>query len=112
MTIKDLDLNQVHHPLLNACHSLTSTLNDGVIWHSTQLHFIQLIVRFPPFKQNEERIYGILSRILQIIQKSLPHFHPFVYVHTDPAQFNVDSNLNIIASPFIGLVRSLITEYE
>ncbi|CAF0996660.1 unnamed protein product [Adineta steineri] len=65
-----------------------------------------------PFKQNEELIYGILSRILQIIQKSSPHFHPFVYVLTDHAQFNNDSNLKIIPSPFIGLERSLITEYE
>ncbi|CAF1124697.1 unnamed protein product [Adineta steineri] len=28
------------------------------------------------------------------------------------AQFNNDSNLNIIASPFIRLARTLITEYE
>ncbi|CAF1102860.1 unnamed protein product [Adineta steineri] len=27
-------------------------------------------------------------------------------------QFNNDSNLNLIVSPFIGLERSLITEYE
>ncbi|CAF1300753.1 unnamed protein product [Adineta steineri] len=64
------------------------------------------------FKQNEELIYGTLSRILQIIQKSSPHFHPFLYVLIDHALFNNDSNLNIIASPFIGLERSLITEYE
>ncbi|CAF4313617.1 unnamed protein product, partial [Adineta steineri] len=31
---------------------------------------------------------------------------------TSYKQFNNDSNLNIIASPFIGLARSLITEYE
>ncbi|CAF0867445.1 unnamed protein product [Adineta steineri] len=65
-----------------------------------------------PFKQNEELIYGTLSRILTTIQKSSPHFYPFVYVLTDHAQFNNASNLNIIASPFIGLARSLITEYE
>ncbi|CAF4152360.1 unnamed protein product, partial [Adineta steineri] len=64
------------------------------------------------FKQNEELLCGTLSRILQIIQKSSPYFYPFVYVLTDHAQFNNDSNLNLIASPFIGLARSLITEYE
>ncbi|CAF1031374.1 unnamed protein product [Adineta steineri] len=64
------------------------------------------------FKQNEELISGTLSHILQTIQKSSPYFYPFVYVLTDHAQFNNDSNLNIIASPFIGLARSLITEYE
>ncbi|CAF4012614.1 unnamed protein product, partial [Adineta steineri] len=64
------------------------------------------------FKQNEELICGTLSLILQTIQKSSPYFHPFVYVLTDHAQFNNDSNLNIIAIPFIGLARSLITEYE
>ncbi|CAF4012641.1 unnamed protein product [Adineta steineri] len=64
------------------------------------------------FKQNEELLRGTLSRILQIIQKSSPYFYPFVYVLTDHAQFNNDSNLNIIPSPFIGLARSLITEYE
>ncbi|CAF1362522.1 unnamed protein product [Adineta steineri] len=63
-------------------------------------------------KQNEELICGTLSRILQTIQNSSPYFHPFVYVLTDHAQFNNDSNLNIIPSPFIGLARSLITEYE
>ncbi|CAF1541743.1 unnamed protein product, partial [Adineta steineri] len=65
-----------------------------------------------PFEQNEELICGTLSRILQTIQKSSPYFYPFVYVLTDHAQFNNDSNLNIIVSPFIGLARSLITEYE
>ncbi|CAF1368012.1 unnamed protein product [Adineta steineri] len=64
------------------------------------------------FKQNEELLREILSRILQIIKKSSPYFHPFVYILTDNAQFNNDSNLKIIASPFIGLVRILITEYE
>ncbi|CAF1259418.1 unnamed protein product [Adineta steineri] len=63
------------------------------------------------FKQNEELLCGILSRILQTIQK-LSYFYPFVYVLTNNAQFNNDSNLNIIPSPFIGLARSLITEYE
>ncbi|CAF4061207.1 unnamed protein product [Adineta steineri] len=64
------------------------------------------------FKQNEELISGTLSLILQTIQKSSPYFYPFVHVLTDHAQFNNDSNLNIIPSPFIGLARSLITEYE
>ncbi|CAF0867571.1 unnamed protein product [Adineta steineri] len=59
-----------------------------------------------------ELICGTLSLILQTIQKSSPHFYPFVYVLTDHAQFNNDSYLNLIASPFIGLARSLITEYE
>ncbi|CAF1555492.1 unnamed protein product, partial [Adineta steineri] len=63
-------------------------------------------------KQNEELLCGTLSRILQTTQESSPHFHPFVYVLTDHAQFNNDSNLNIIASLFIGLARSLVTEYE
>ncbi|CAF1578203.1 unnamed protein product [Adineta steineri] len=63
-------------------------------------------------KQNEELIYGTLSRIFQIIKKSSPYFYPFVYVLTDHVQFNNNSNLNITASPFIGLGRSLITEYE
>ncbi|CAF1139610.1 unnamed protein product [Adineta steineri] len=64
------------------------------------------------FKQNEELICGTLSLILQIIKKSSPHFHPLVYVLTNNAQFNNDSNLNIIPSPFIGRARGLITEYE
>ncbi|CAF1363713.1 unnamed protein product [Adineta steineri] len=64
------------------------------------------------FKQNEELISGTLARILQTIQKPSPHFYPFVYVLTDHAQFNNDSNLSIIPSPFIDLARSLISEYE
>ncbi|CAF4005544.1 unnamed protein product [Adineta steineri] len=64
------------------------------------------------FKQNEELICGTFSRILQTIKKLSSYFYPLVYVLTDHAQFNVDSNLNIIASPFIGLTRTLITEYE
>ncbi|CAF1536362.1 unnamed protein product, partial [Rotaria sordida] len=50
MIIKCLDLNQQHHPLLNACRSLASTTNKGVTWHSTQLRLIQLIERFPRLK--------------------------------------------------------------
>ncbi|CAF5119104.1 unnamed protein product, partial [Rotaria sp. Silwood1] len=50
--IKDLDLNQQHHPLLNACRSLASTLHleQVVTWHSTHLRLIQLIERFPRLK--------------------------------------------------------------
>ncbi|CAF0892028.1 unnamed protein product [Adineta steineri] len=48
MAIKDLDLNQQQHPLLNACRSLASTLHsEQVTWHSTHLRLIQLIERFP-----------------------------------------------------------------
>ncbi|CAF4282696.1 unnamed protein product, partial [Adineta steineri] len=51
MAIKDLNLNQQHHPLLNACRSLASTLHsEQVTWHSTQLRLIQLIERFPRLK--------------------------------------------------------------
>ncbi|CAF4130554.1 unnamed protein product, partial [Adineta steineri] len=52
MAIKDLDLNQQHHPLLNICHSLTSTLlsEQIVTWHSIQLRFIRLFQRFPHLK--------------------------------------------------------------
>ncbi|CAF3818075.1 unnamed protein product [Adineta steineri] len=51
MAIKDLDLNQIHHPLLNACRSLASTLHsEQVTWHSTQLRLIQLFERFPRLK--------------------------------------------------------------
>ncbi|CAF1151566.1 unnamed protein product [Adineta steineri] len=48
----------------------------------------------------------------QTLLNSSPYFYPFVYVLTDHAQFNNDSNLHLIPSPFIGLARSLITEYE
>ncbi|CAF4204687.1 unnamed protein product, partial [Adineta steineri] len=52
MAIKDLDLNQQHHPLLNACRSLASTLHleQVVTWHSTRLRLIQLIEHFPRLK--------------------------------------------------------------
>ncbi|CAF1443170.1 unnamed protein product [Adineta steineri] len=45
MAIKDLDLNQQHHPLLNTCRSLVSILHSKqiVTWHSIQLHLIELI---------------------------------------------------------------------
>ncbi|CAF3707880.1 unnamed protein product [Adineta steineri] len=55
MAIKDLDLNQQHHPLLNACHSLASTLHlEQVTWHSIQLRLIQLIQRFPHILSGEK----------------------------------------------------------
>ncbi|CAF0914722.1 unnamed protein product [Adineta steineri] len=51
MAIKDLDLNQQHHPLLNTCRSLASTLHsEQVTWHSIQLRVIELIERFPRLK--------------------------------------------------------------
>ncbi|CAF4117397.1 unnamed protein product [Adineta steineri] len=59
------------------------------------------------FKQNKELLCGILSRILQTIKK-LSYFYPFVYVLTNNAQFNNDSNHNIIASLFIGLARIVL----
>ncbi|CAF4451472.1 unnamed protein product, partial [Adineta steineri] len=52
MAIKDLDLNQQHHPLLNVCRSFASTLHSEQIitWHSIQLRFIQLCEGFPRLK--------------------------------------------------------------
>ncbi|CAF0980316.1 unnamed protein product [Adineta steineri] len=52
MAIKDLDLNHIHHPLLNTCHFVASTLHSEqvVTWYSTQLRLIQLIERFPRLK--------------------------------------------------------------
>ncbi|CAF4211175.1 unnamed protein product, partial [Adineta steineri] len=52
MAIKDLGLNHIHHPLLNACRSLASTLHSEqiVTWNSTQLRLIELIERFPHLK--------------------------------------------------------------
>ncbi|CAF4188332.1 unnamed protein product [Adineta steineri] len=54
MTIKDLDLNQQHRPLLNAYLSLASTINKEVTWHSTQLRLTQLCERFPHIISREE----------------------------------------------------------
>ncbi|CAF1127419.1 unnamed protein product, partial [Adineta steineri] len=50
--IKDyyLDLNQQHHPLLNTCRSLASTLHDRVTWNSTHLRLIQLFKNFSRLK--------------------------------------------------------------
>ncbi|CAF1000381.1 unnamed protein product [Adineta steineri] len=52
MAIKDLGLNHIHHPLLNACRSLVSTLHSEqiVTWNSTQLRLVQLFERFPRLK--------------------------------------------------------------
>ncbi|CAF1239604.1 unnamed protein product [Adineta steineri] len=56
MAIKGLDLNQQHHPVLNACRSLASTLHSKQIitWHSTQLRLIQLIEHFPHILSGEK----------------------------------------------------------
>ncbi|CAF1367709.1 unnamed protein product [Adineta steineri] len=52
IAVKDLDLNHIHHLLLNACRSLASNLHSeqAVTWHSTQLRLIQLSERFPRLK--------------------------------------------------------------
>ncbi|CAF4253938.1 unnamed protein product [Adineta steineri] len=50
MAIKNPDLNQQHHPLLNTCRSLASTLHEEVTWNSTKLRVIQLFQRFPRLK--------------------------------------------------------------
>ncbi|UJR06588.1 hypothetical protein I4U23_010872 [Adineta vaga] len=64
------------------------------------------------FKQQEETICGTMSLLLQTIQTISPDFYPFVYVITYNAQLNLNFNCNLITSPLIGLVRSLVTEYE
>ncbi|CAF4117206.1 unnamed protein product [Adineta steineri] len=50
MAIKGLNLNQQHHPLLNACHSLASTLHEGVTWNSTHLRLYSIISTLSSFK--------------------------------------------------------------
>ncbi|CAF4470107.1 unnamed protein product, partial [Adineta steineri] len=50
--------------------------------------------------------------LLQIIHAISPNFHPFIFVITKHAQLNTGSDCNIIESPLIGLVRSLMVEYE
>ncbi|CAF1223008.1 unnamed protein product [Adineta steineri] len=52
MAVKDLDINHIHHLLLNACRSLTSTLHTEQVttWHSIQLRLTQLFERFPRLK--------------------------------------------------------------
>ncbi|CAF4200808.1 unnamed protein product, partial [Adineta steineri] len=64
------------------------------------------------FKQHEESILGTFIKLLQLIQATAPNFRPFVFVITRHAQLNNDSNCNIIASPLIGLTRSLMIEYD
>ncbi|CAF1285376.1 unnamed protein product [Adineta ricciae] len=64
------------------------------------------------FKQLEETICGTISSILRSIQILSPAFYPFIYVLTHNSQLNLNSNCNVISSPLIGLVRSLMTEYE
>ncbi|CAF4052022.1 unnamed protein product, partial [Adineta steineri] len=64
------------------------------------------------FKQHEESILGTFIQLLQLIHASPPNFRPFVYVITRHAQLNNNSNCNIIASPLIGLTRSLMIEYD
>ncbi|CAF4087291.1 unnamed protein product [Adineta steineri] len=64
------------------------------------------------FKQNEESILATFIKLLQLIQVTSPDFRPFVFVITRHAQLNNASNCNIIASPLIGLTRSLMIEYD
>ncbi|CAF1215212.1 unnamed protein product [Adineta steineri] len=116
--IKIIKIIHIHNSTLNIIYSAISVLltiyKQVFIISAWQLDQVLLYENNDDlaFKQNEELICGTLSLILQTIQKSSPYFYPFVYVLTDHAQFNNDSNLNLIASPFIGLARSLITEYE
>ncbi|CAF0931514.1 unnamed protein product [Adineta steineri] len=64
------------------------------------------------FKEREESICGTFIQLLQIIQAISSNFHPFIFVITRHAQLNTGSACNIIESPLIGLVRSLMIEYE
>ncbi|UJR12906.1 hypothetical protein I4U23_017080 [Adineta vaga] len=64
------------------------------------------------FKQHEESILGSFIQLLQLIQATSPNFRPFVFVITRHGQLNIESNCNIIASPLIGLTRSLMIEYD
>ncbi|CAF4242949.1 unnamed protein product, partial [Adineta steineri] len=63
-------------------------------------------------KEHEESICGTFIQLLQIIHAVSPTFHPFIYVITKHAQLNPGSDCNILESPLIGLVRSLMVEYE
>ncbi|CAF3504412.1 unnamed protein product [Adineta steineri] len=65
-----------------------------------------------PFKEHEESICGAFIQLLQIIYAIAPNFLPFIFVITRHAQLNTGSDCNIIESPLIGLVRSLMVEYE
>ncbi|CAF1255723.1 unnamed protein product [Adineta steineri] len=64
------------------------------------------------FKEHEESICGIFIQLLQIIHAISPTFLPFMFVITRHAQLNTGSDCNILQSTFIGLVRSLMVEYE
>jgi acyl transferase domain-containing protein/NADPH:quinone reductase-like Zn-dependent oxidoreductase len=123
------------------CHSLTSLLpckNITFVHHSNSspedVHSIlklmitkyeQLHVVFAwPLEQTSlddnselafmqhELMCGTLVHILQTIEEAQPRFHPFVYVLTRHAQPNDSCNFNPIGASFIGLVRSLMIEYE
>ncbi|CAF0947091.1 unnamed protein product [Adineta steineri] len=65
-----------------------------------------------PFKEHEESICGTFIQLLQIIYAISPNFLPFIFVITRHAQLNTGSDCNILQSPFIGLIRSLMVEYE
>ncbi|CAF0742052.1 unnamed protein product [Adineta steineri] len=64
------------------------------------------------FKEHEESICGTFIQLLQIIHAISPTFLPFIFVITRHAQLNTGSACNILESPLIGLVRSLMVEYE
>ncbi|CAF1008153.1 unnamed protein product [Adineta steineri] len=64
------------------------------------------------FKEHEESICGAFIELLQIIHATSPNFYPFIFVITRYAQLNTGSDYNIIQSPLLGLVRSLMVEYE
>ncbi|CAF1450607.1 unnamed protein product [Adineta steineri] len=64
------------------------------------------------FKEHEESICGTFIQLLQIIHAISPNFLPFIFVITRHAQLNTGSDCNIIESPLVGLVRSLMVEYE
>ncbi|CAF0842283.1 unnamed protein product [Adineta steineri] len=64
------------------------------------------------FKEHEVPICGTFIQLLQIIHAISPTFLPFMFVITRHAQLNTGSDCNIIQSPIIGLVRSLMVEYE
>ncbi|CAF1036440.1 unnamed protein product [Adineta steineri] len=64
------------------------------------------------FKEHEESICGTFIQLLQTIHAISPTFLPFIFVITRHAQLNTGSDCNLLQSPFIGLVRSLMVEYE
>ncbi|CAF4065132.1 unnamed protein product, partial [Adineta steineri] len=64
------------------------------------------------FKEQEESICGTFIELLQIVHSISPIFRPFIFVITRDAQLNTSSDSNILESPLLGLVRSLMVEYE